>query len=104
MEESKEEKKSGKNKVQSRDKFYVCCIDESEYVNIFNHKTSQNSGIGGFQIKIKNTEGDIPDEIRDKDLFGMGYPYYVCMYGNKVACSTDYGVCLLEIKGDNPIL
>jgi hypothetical protein len=27
----------------------------------------------------------------------MGYPYYCCMYDNYVACSSDYGVCFLEI-------
>ena len=28
--------------------YYVCCIDESEYVNIFSHKTAQNAGRGGL--------------------------------------------------------
>ena len=41
---------------------------------------------------------DIPKEVSNKDLFGMGYPYYVCLYGEKlVACSSDYGVLLFEV-------
>ena len=47
-------------------------------------------------MKIKQGR-DIPEEIADKDLFGMGYPYFVVYYGNYVAVSTDYGICLLEI-------
>ena len=38
----------------------------------------------------------LPDELREKDLFGMGYPYYVCLYANLIAFSTDYGVAQLK--------
>ena len=37
-------------------------------------------------------------EQKSKDWFGMGYPYFVCFYDNHVACSSDYGVLLFEIK------
>lgn len=92
-EELKEENVGGKSKMD----FYVCCIDESEYVNIFNSKTMNNNGKGGFSQKIKKAPG-LAEEIKKKDLFGMGYPYLVTYYGNYVACSTDYGICLLEIN------
>lgn len=55
-----------------------------------------NRGKGGLQSKIRKAPG-VAEEIKNKDLFGMGYPYLVTLYGNHVACSTDYGVCLLEI-------
>ena len=43
-EEIKEESK------ESRDgkEFYVCCLDESEYINIFSQKTLLSKGKGGF--------------------------------------------------------
>ncbi len=31
---------------KSAGSFYVCCLDE--YLSIFSHKTTQNSGKGGF--------------------------------------------------------
>lgn len=40
---------------------------------------------------------ELPEELNDKDLFGMGYPYMVVMYGKYVACASDYGICLLEL-------
>ncbi len=79
--------------------FYVVCIDENECLQIFSHKTADNAGRGGFVKKIRECS-DFPGEIKDKDLFGMGYPYLVCMYGNKVTLSTDYGICLLTIIND----
>jgi hypothetical protein len=87
------------------DPFYVLCIDEGESVNIFSHISSSNyspKNDGGFHAKFK-TGPEIPEEIKDKDLFGMGYPYYCCLYGSKICITTDYGVCLLSIKDLNLI-
>ena len=42
---------------------------------------------------------NMPKEIKEKDLFGMGYPYHICYYGEKVlAVSSDYGVLVMNIK------
>lgn len=50
VEEQKEEFKG-----RSDDKeYYVCCIDESEHLNIFSHKTTANAGRGGFHMKIRD--------------------------------------------------
>lgn len=48
-----------------------------------------------MQARIKGLPG-IPEEVREKDLFGMGYPYYVCLYKDVIAMSTDYGVVVLR--------
>jgi len=81
---------------RKNDNFYVCCVDESEIVYVFSHKSALDPRKGGFCHKIRDCK-DLPEEIRNKDLFGMGYPYYICMYENKVAISSDYGVAFLEI-------
>ena len=39
---------------------------------------------------------NIPEDLSDKDLFGMGYPYYISLYSDLVAFSTDYGVALIR--------
>jgi hypothetical protein len=39
----------------------------------------------------------MPKEVQNKDLFGMGYPYFISYYLNYLAVSTDYGVLLLEV-------
>lgn len=80
--------------------YYICCIDESEYLSIFSHKTTENGGKGAFQQKIRSCK-ETPAEIKDKDIFGMGYPYFVALYGRYVACSSDYGVCFLQITDES---
>ena len=45
---------------------------------------------------------NLSPELRDKDFFSMGYPYYICLYSEYVTFSTDYGVLLL--KYDHPKL
>ena len=94
MEESKDLENGSSQK-----KFFVACIDESEYLSIFSAKTASNAGRGGFQRKIRESKGT-PEEIASKDLFGMGYPYFISMYEDKVVCSSDYGLCLLEIHNN----
>lgn len=44
----REEIKEEIKEVNEFKDFYVCCIDESEYVNIFSSKTMANKGKGGF--------------------------------------------------------
>jgi hypothetical protein len=40
---------------------------------------------------------DLPEELLKKDLFGMGYPYLIQEFNNKVALSSDMCVMLLQI-------
>lgn len=50
-----------------------------------------------YQSKIKEAI-DAPYSLKTKNLFGLGYPYLVCAYGNHVAVSTDFGICLLALQ------
>jgi len=34
--------------------------------------------------------------LREKDLFGMGYPYYCVSYHDFIAVTTDYGIALIR--------
>jgi len=49
------------------------------------------------KFKIQEST-DIPQELVKKDLFGMGYPYFICLYHNYIAVTSDYGV-MLEDEG-----
>jgi len=40
----------------------------------------------------------MPESIGKKDLFGMGYPYFINSYGKYIVCSSDYGVLFFELK------
>ena len=57
---------------------------------------------GGNGKKVSNittqikTLANVPEEIRQKDLFGMGYPYFICLYTDMIAFSTDYGIVYLK--------
>jgi hypothetical protein len=49
--EIREEEEEKKQERSSADKaFYVCCIDESEYVYVFSHKSAEinKKGASGF--------------------------------------------------------
>jgi hypothetical protein len=37
-------------------------------------------------------------DLKNKDLFGMGYPYFICMYGKYIAVTSDYGVLFFELN------
>jgi len=69
--------------------YLVVAVDESEYVSLFSNTKVY------LQQKIRDAK-DFPKDMGDKDLFGMGYPYLVCLYQSHIAISTDYGVALLE--------
>jgi hypothetical protein len=48
-------------------------------------------------LKLTDCE-NIPAEVAKKDLFGMGYPYFINHYNNHIAITSDYGVILAELK------
>ena len=68
-------------------------MDEAENVYIFMSKDGKTSKSITTLLKPLSS---IPEELREKDLFGMGYPYYCTVYSDKLAISTDYGVALLK--------
>lgn len=74
-------------------RFTLTCVDEAENLYIFKSKDGRTSK--SISTKIKPLSG-VPEELREKDLFGMGYPYYCVSYHDLVAVSTDYGVALLK--------
>ena len=56
--------------------YNVICLDESQNVTIFAQNKAETS-VHHFQVA--NSAG-IPTDIAKKDLFGMGYPYFICLY------------------------
>lgn len=69
----------------------ICAVDESETITIFEigkKKTTKQD--------IKQAAG-IPSNLKGKDLFGMGYPYYVVANKKWVAVSTDFGICVMSL-------
>lgn len=82
--------------------FYVTCIDESQIIHIFTNKDSKSAAkleVKHHQVKLRDVV-NIPNELKNKDMFGMGYPYHVKFYGEKMlACSSDYGVLFMQVDG-----
>jgi hypothetical protein len=68
-------------------------LDESQNVYHFKCKGGQ---VNKSVFKLRESKG-IPKEVAEKDLFGMGYPYFICLYSNYIAVSSDYGVVLVEV-------
>lgn len=75
------------------DHFQVICLDESQRITIFDQKEALTKK----EFLVQHAT-EITDEVAKKDLFGMGYPYFICMYGHYIACSSDYGVLFLELQ------
>lgn len=77
-------------------RFTLCCLDESESIYILRGGSPANPKKVDMISQSAKSLGNIPQELREKDLFGMGYPYYMSLYGNLVSFSTDYGVVLTK--------
>ena len=64
--------------------------------------TNKNQSSGKFQthkLPLVDTL-NLPKELKNKDLFGMGYPYHIKMYAETIlAITSDYGVLYLEVDG-----
>ena len=56
-------------------------IGESTSFNVYNTKKSLN----------------FPQDLKKKDLFGMGYPYLIHGYGKYITVSTDFGLLMFKI-------
>jgi hypothetical protein len=71
----------------------IAVVDESETITIFEPNSSKPKA----QSKIKVALG-LPDSLKKKDLFGLGYPYLICAYNKHVAVTSDFGICLLSYE------
>jgi hypothetical protein len=69
-------------------------LDESQNITIFSNKNGKENK---QQFKVEKS-GSIPADIAKKDLFGMGYPYFINLYDKYIAASSDYGVLFFEIS------
>lgn len=82
-----------------RETFYVSCLDESMNVSIFTNKGQPEGKFTYYKLPLSHTN-NIPKDIKNKDLFGMGYPYHIKLYAEQVlVISSDYGVLYLEVEG-----
>jgi hypothetical protein len=88
-EEIDEEAKAGDG-----NKFTLACIDEGENIYVFKSKLGSKKA-SSISTSIKSL-ANVADEIRQKDLFGMGYPYFISLYTDMIAFSTDYGIVYLK--------
>jgi hypothetical protein len=77
-----------------QDKFLISAADDSETISIFD---TDKVGKPAYSTKIKQSQGS-PSHLKTKDLFGLGYPYFICAYDGHVAVTTDFGICLLSFK------
>ena len=67
-------------------------LDEGEAITVFKSSSSKSE-----VFKVSQAEG-IPEETAKKDLFGMGYPYFISGYDRHVAVTTDYGILLFSVE------
>lgn len=77
--------------------YVISCIDESETVSLWDTSKPDPRNNALICQKIKEAGGFLQKD-EDKDLFGMGYPYFITSYNNLVAFSTDYGIILLKMS------
>ena len=71
----------------------MACLDESQTITVF----QKNENLIKQELKIQDAAGLSKDQ-RKKDWFGMGYPYFICIYDSQICCSSDYGVLLFKIE------
>ena len=76
--------------------YIVVTIDDSESVSVYDSPSGQKeSGVLRASSKIKALEG-FPIKLKQKDLFGLGYPYFVSFYADHLAFSSDYGISVIK--------
>jgi len=81
----------------------ISAVDDSENVCVFFfNELTTTSNVRNLNIKkVKQSEAQATISLRDKHFFGMGYPYFICGYGNHVAVTTDYGILLFSVEQSN---
>ena len=80
---------------QKNSNFIISVVDDSETISIFDTEKSSVKPAPKWSQKIGKAAG-FPETSAGKAWFGMGYPYYISSYGEHVAVSTDYGICVLK--------
>ena len=79
----------------------ISAVDDSENVHVFFFNLSQTT-CNVRTINIKRTGKAGADQtLQGKHFFGMGYPYFICGYGDHVAVTTDYGILLFSVQQSN---
>jgi len=58
----------------------IAAADDSEAISIFDTEKIDSKGKPAFTCKIKQAS-NAPSSLKQKDLFGLGYPYFICSYG-----------------------
>ena len=76
-------------------------VDDNEMITVYD--TSKSTGVRPAapiaQARIQETKG-APANLAQRDLFALGYPYFICVYDKYIAVTSetsDYGVILLEL-------
>lgn len=75
----------------------ISTADDSETISLFDTEKLDSKGKATHSVKIKQASS-APATLKQKDLFGLGYPYFICSYDGHVAVSTDFGICLLSYE------
>jgi hypothetical protein len=94
LDSNEEEKIDLEGQVDST--YIVVAIDDSESVSVFDSPSDLKAvGLLRASSKIKSLEG-FPIKLKQKDLFGLGYPYFVSFYAGNLAFSSDYGIFVVK--------
>lgn len=70
----------------------IVLVDIDGNVNVIEDFKKLETKFNMYQIK------DIPQDIKEKQFFSMGYPYYINANQNFYVVSTDYGVYVFQIN------
>ena len=95
LREKDEPEKYPYNYEGTEHKFQLICLNENQQICIFSSIDGVN--IDKKVIDVTDAKG-LSIDLKKKDLFGMGYPYFISMYGKYVAATSDYGVLLFELN------
>ena len=81
----------GDLELTSTNQFLVSLIDDSGAVTIYDVSNLKGKGEPSHKAIIKDVEG-LPDTLKDREFFGLGYPYFVTSSNSRVCFSTDFGI------------
>jgi len=75
-------------------------VDENEMVSVFDTSLTPANAVKPSpprsQMLIGATKG-APANLAQRDLFALGYPYFICIYDTYIAITTDFGVIVLQL-------
>ena len=86
---------NGDLELTSTNAFLVSLVDDSGSVTIYDAGNLKGKGEPSHKAIIKEVEG-IPDTLKDREFFGLGYPYFVTCLNDRVCFSTDFGIMSLS--------